>query len=297
MAFCRQVDDAVDLLVLHELVERVEVADVHLHELVVRLALDVLEVREVARVGQLVEIDNVVLGVLVHEQANDMASDKARAAGDDDILHKESPCAFNRKRRQLQFKCETQILERRVLRILLGKERLEAVAHRPLDADFRIVPHEATLVLRVVEAGALVDKRRRLAEHHEAVRKAFGNVELLLVLGRKYDTFPLAERQAALAQVHRHVEDFAIDDADEFSLRVLLLEVEAAEHALLALGFVILHEDHVEAGGVEFALVVGFHEVAALVAKDRRLNDGHALDGRLNEVELTHLFLLFPLNT
>ena len=84
MAFGSEMDDAIDLLVLHELVERVEIADVHLHELVVRLALDVLEVRKVACVGELVEVDNVVLGVLVHEQTNDMASDKARAAGDDD---------------------------------------------------------------------------------------------------------------------------------------------------------------------------------------------------------------------
>ena len=82
MAFSSEVDDAIDLLVLHELVERIEVADVHLHELVVRLALDVLEVREVARVSQLVEVDNFVLGVLVHEKANHVASDKACTAGD-----------------------------------------------------------------------------------------------------------------------------------------------------------------------------------------------------------------------
>ena len=96
VAFCRQVDNAINLLFLHELVEGVEVADIHLHELVVWLALDVLEVREVARVGELVEIDNLVLGVLVHEKAHHVASDKACAAGDNDILHKESPCAFIR---------------------------------------------------------------------------------------------------------------------------------------------------------------------------------------------------------
>ena len=297
MAFCRQVNDAVDQFVLHELVERIEVADVHLHELVVRLALDVLEVREVARVGELVEVDNLVIRVLVHEQAHHVATNKACTAGNYDILHKKSPCAFNRKRSQLQFKREAQILERRVLRILLGKQRFKPVAHRPLDAYFGIVPHEATLVLGVVQAGALVNKCSRLAEHHEPVGKAFGNVELLLVFGRKRNAFPLAKRRASLAQVYRHVKDFAIDHADEFALRVLLLEMQAAEHALLALGFVVLHEHHIQAGGIEFTLVVGFHEVAALVAKDRRLDDSHALDGRLDEIELTHWFLLFRLNT
>ena len=44
VAFCSEMDDAVDLFILHELVESVEVADVHLHKLVVRLAFDILEV-------------------------------------------------------------------------------------------------------------------------------------------------------------------------------------------------------------------------------------------------------------
>ena len=90
VAFCREVDNAVDLFVLHELVERVKVADVHLHKLVVRLVLDILEVREVARVGKLIEVDNLVFRVLVHEKANHMAPDKACTAGDDDILHRNS---------------------------------------------------------------------------------------------------------------------------------------------------------------------------------------------------------------
>ena len=67
MAFCRQVDDTVDMLILYELVERVKVANVHLHELVVWLVLDVLEVCEVARVGQLVQVDDFVFRVLVHK--------------------------------------------------------------------------------------------------------------------------------------------------------------------------------------------------------------------------------------
>ena len=84
MAFGSEVDDAIDLFVLHELVERVKVADVHFHELIVRLALDVLEVREVARIGQLVKIDNLVFRILVHEKANYVATNEACAAGDDD---------------------------------------------------------------------------------------------------------------------------------------------------------------------------------------------------------------------
>ena len=278
MAFGSEVDDAIDLFVLHELVERVKVADVHFHELIVRLAFDILEVREVARIGKLIEVDNLVFRVLVHEQANHVAPDKACTAGNDDILHKNS----------LQFKCEAQILQCRILRVLFTQKRFKAITHRPLDANRGVVPHQATFILRVVKARALVHERRRLAEHNKAVGKAFGNVELLLVLGRERDALPLAERRASLAQVHRHVKDFAIDHAHELSLRVLFLEVQAAEHTLLAAGFVVLHKDHIEPCSIKFALVVGFHEVTASVAVNGRLDDSHALDGCLDEIELRH---------
>ena len=42
MALGSKMDDAVDMLVLHQLVDCVEVADVHLYELVVGLVLNVL---------------------------------------------------------------------------------------------------------------------------------------------------------------------------------------------------------------------------------------------------------------
>ena len=83
VAFCRKMDDAIDMFVLHELVESVKIADVHLHELVVRLAFDVLEIREVTRVSKLVKVDNLVFRILVHEKANYVAPDKACTARDD----------------------------------------------------------------------------------------------------------------------------------------------------------------------------------------------------------------------
>ena len=64
--------------------------------------------------------------------------------------------------------------------------------------------------------------------------------------------------------------------------------MQTTEHALLALGLVVLNKDHVEAGRIELALVVSFHEVAALVAIDRRLNDGHTLDGGFDKIEFAH---------
>ena len=79
-----EVDDAVDLLVLHQLQHPFEIADVHLHEAVVRPVLDVFQVREIPRVGELVEVDDPVIGIFVDEQPDYMAADEPGAAGDDD---------------------------------------------------------------------------------------------------------------------------------------------------------------------------------------------------------------------
>ena len=88
MGFRREVDDAIDLLVLHQLVDAVEVADVHPDELVVGFVLDILQIGQVAGVGQLVQVDDSVIGVFVHEEANNMAADEAGAAGDDEGSHR-----------------------------------------------------------------------------------------------------------------------------------------------------------------------------------------------------------------
>ena len=82
-----EVDDAVDLFVLHQFVDAVEVADVHLDELVVLLVLDVLQVGEIAGIGQLVQVNYLVLWIFVYEEADDVAADETGSAGDDNAMH------------------------------------------------------------------------------------------------------------------------------------------------------------------------------------------------------------------
>ena len=65
MGLCRKVDNAVHLLLLHELVEGLDVADIHPDKLVVRLVLDVLEVGKVAGISQLVEVDDLIFRIFV----------------------------------------------------------------------------------------------------------------------------------------------------------------------------------------------------------------------------------------
>ena len=87
MAFGGQMDDAVHLLVLHQFIESVEVADIHLHKLVVRLVFDVLQVSEISSIREFVEIDDVIVWILVHEEANYMASNESGTASDNNSFH------------------------------------------------------------------------------------------------------------------------------------------------------------------------------------------------------------------
>ncbi len=80
-----EMDDAVDVFVLHQFQDTFEVADVHADKAIVGLFLDVLEVGEVACIGQFVEVDNLIVGIFVHKKANNMAADKAGATRDDDV--------------------------------------------------------------------------------------------------------------------------------------------------------------------------------------------------------------------
>lgn len=85
VTFGSQVDDAVDPLVLHQTVESVEIADVHLHELIVRLVLYVLQVGQIAGIGQLVKVDDTVFRVFIHKQAYYMTTDKTCTTCDYDV--------------------------------------------------------------------------------------------------------------------------------------------------------------------------------------------------------------------
>lgn len=84
MAFGREVDDPVDAVLPEQFTHRLEVADVAPDESVVRPLLDVSQVGEVARIGQLVEVHDPVIGVFGHEKTNHMRADEARAARNQD---------------------------------------------------------------------------------------------------------------------------------------------------------------------------------------------------------------------
>ncbi len=84
MTLGRQVDDTVHLLLPHQLQHPLEVADIHLHELVIGPVLDILQVGQIAGIGQFIQVDNLVLRIFVHKKPDYMAADKPGTSGDDD---------------------------------------------------------------------------------------------------------------------------------------------------------------------------------------------------------------------
>ena len=87
MAFSSQVNDAIHLFILHQLVECFEITNIHLHELIVRLVLNILQVRQVTRISQLIQANDVILRILVYKQAYHMATNKSGSAGNHNIFH------------------------------------------------------------------------------------------------------------------------------------------------------------------------------------------------------------------
>ena len=81
MAFGRKVDDAVHFFAAQQFQNSLEIADVHSYETVVRLVLYVLEIRKVTCVSEFVEVDDAVVGMVVHHQSHKVASDESGTSG------------------------------------------------------------------------------------------------------------------------------------------------------------------------------------------------------------------------
>ena len=93
------------------------------------------------------------------------------------------------------------------------------------------------------------------------------------------------------AAVHGNIVHFALGHAHQLALGVVLLEVQAPQHAAGGTALVVLHELLVDAGLGKLVLLVGLHEVAAVIAEHLRLNDHHAGDLGLCESKLAHIFV------
>ena len=144
---------------------------------------------------------------------------------------------------------------------------------------------DAAVAGLVPEGGAFVGHVRLLAEDAEAVGEAGGDPEHELVFFGELDGGPLAEGGGAAADVDGYVEDAAAGAADDLSLRLLELVVQAADDALSRERVVVLHELGGQAEVGEDRGVEGLQEEAAVVAEDPRLNDLYGRESRREQLQ------------
>jgi hypothetical protein len=156
--------------------------------------------------------------------------------------------------------------------------------HGPLDSEIRIIPHDTTLVVRMIEIGHLVAELGFVGQADKAVREILRNHELLLVLCREEHSGPLAEGLRARAEVHSHIIDLAGNHADQLVLGIMDLEMQTAQDSLGGCRLIVLNEDIVHAIGLHIVLIIGLHEVASTVAENFRGNDVQSL----NAVNILH---------
>ena len=88
VAFGSQMDDAVHVILGHQPGNAVEIANVSLYESIVRLAFNILQVGQIARIREFVQIDDMVFRIFVDEKTYHMAADESGSASNDDVSFK-----------------------------------------------------------------------------------------------------------------------------------------------------------------------------------------------------------------
>lgn len=81
----------------NQVAEQFPIADVALDKAVIGPVLDLFQVGEVARIGQLVEVHDQVVGIGVHQPAHHVRADETGAAGNEDVAFHHF-CGFSRSR-------------------------------------------------------------------------------------------------------------------------------------------------------------------------------------------------------
>ena len=88
MALGGKVDDVVEIVLCKQALHQLLVADVALHEHMAGVALHVLQVFQIARVGQLIQIDQQDLRVFFEHIVHKVGTDKTGTAGDQIGFHR-----------------------------------------------------------------------------------------------------------------------------------------------------------------------------------------------------------------
>ena len=86
MTFCRQMNDSINPVFCKYLLHLFKITDIRLDKGIIRSIFDILQICQIAGIGQFIQIDNVVIGIFGNEQANHMRSYKTSTSCNQNIL-------------------------------------------------------------------------------------------------------------------------------------------------------------------------------------------------------------------
>ena len=119
-------------------------------------------------------------------------------------------------------------IQHRVLseRVSLGRRisLIFSLYIRPLNANLRVIPSQAALIIVMIKVIALITEFRFVAQDEEAVRKSLRNQELLFVLRRQRHAIPFSICFGFRSQIHRHIKYSAAHHANEWITTPLLMK-------------------------------------------------------------------------
>ena len=90
------------------------------------------------------------------------------------------------------------------------------------------------------------------------------------------------------AAVHGNIIDLALGHTHQLALGVVLLEMQAAQHAAGGAALVVLHKLLINPGSSELVFLVGLHKITAVIAKHLGLNDHNTGDLSFRKRKFTH---------
>ena len=230
-----KVDNSVYAALGYQRFEAFVIADIHLHEAVVRKALQIGKVLAPTGVGKFVKIDDMVLRILGCQQTDHMTAYKPGSSGDQYI-------AFGHNGLSLWIGKYDAGIGQSAPILIFGRHNVLNV--RKLQFKRGIENVYASLGLRVIELIAFVPEQRRIAQGQIAVGKALGNKELTVIVFRQFGADMLSVARGTDSHIHCIIHNSPLHTGNYLGLRIRRsLEMQPPEHTLAGLALIILDKD------------------------------------------------------
>src|SRR5690606_7252518 len=85
MGFSRQVDNAIGLLSAYQFMDKVGIRHIAFYKSVIRLMLNIHQVRQIASIGEVVQVENLVIRICIDKASYDMVTNKPRPTCNNDL--------------------------------------------------------------------------------------------------------------------------------------------------------------------------------------------------------------------